>query len=103
RVRPERMQQNLDLTGGLIMAESAASALAPEMGRTEAHHLVTELCQRAVTSGTTLRTELRCEQRVRAVLSTSDIESATDPATHLGDTSDFIDTALHNHACQESP
>ncbi|NBT43279.1 MAG: adenylosuccinate lyase family protein, partial [Alphaproteobacteria bacterium] len=36
-VKPERMRQNLDLTGGLIMAEPVMLALGSSIGRQEAH------------------------------------------------------------------
>ncbi len=40
QVDPARMKANLDLTGGLIMAESLAMALAPHLGRPEAQRIV---------------------------------------------------------------
>src|SRR6266581_2148259 len=39
-----RMRANLDLTGGLIMAESLTMALAPYVGRSEAHRIVQAAC-----------------------------------------------------------
>ena len=37
RVFPERMRANLDVDGGLLMAEAAMMALAPVVGRAGAH------------------------------------------------------------------
>ena len=37
-----RMRRNLDLTGGLLMAERVTTALAPALGRLAAHDLVAE-------------------------------------------------------------
>lgn len=47
RVDPQRMAANLDLDGGLIMAEAMMIQLAPAMGREHAHDLVYEAAERA--------------------------------------------------------
>src|SRR6266576_6430677 len=44
-----RMRHNLGATGGLIMAEAVAMALAERIGKSEAHHLVETLSKKAVT------------------------------------------------------
>ncbi|MFD1858420.1 3-carboxy-cis,cis-muconate cycloisomerase [Aeromicrobium camelliae] len=46
-VHPDRMRANLDADGGLIMSESAMIALAPHLGREEAHDAVYALAQQA--------------------------------------------------------
>ncbi len=50
-VHPQRMVRNLDADGGLIMAESAMIALAPHLGREEAHDAVYELALEARNAG----------------------------------------------------
>lgn len=94
RVHTDRMRRNVDLTGGLVLAESAATALTSTLGRTKAQDLVAQLCRRAVDNGTALRTELLAEPAVRAVLSESDIIAATEPADYLGSVGEFIDRAI---------
>jgi 3-carboxy-cis,cis-muconate cycloisomerase len=86
----ERMRANLDLTGGLVMAEAVAARLAPQLGRIEANDLVAELCREA--AHRPLRTVLLADPRV--TLSEKDIDEALDPANHLGAASAFIDRAL---------
>ncbi|MHA6804199.1 3-carboxy-cis,cis-muconate cycloisomerase [Salinifilum ghardaiensis] len=98
RVHPQRMAANLGATGGAIMAEAAAAALSEHLDRTEAHELVGEASRRAAEHGGTLAAQLRADERVRAVLSESAIDAATDPAGHLGHAPEFVDTALHRHA-----
>src|SRR5258707_2894037 len=44
QVDPARMKANLDLTGGLIMAEALTMALALHLGRPEAQRIVQSLC-----------------------------------------------------------
>ncbi|MFD0488447.1 3-carboxy-cis,cis-muconate cycloisomerase [Saccharopolyspora spinosporotrichia] len=58
RVDADRMAANLELTRGLVMAESAAAALTPSLGRNDAQDLVGRLCRQSVERGTTLRDEL---------------------------------------------
>ena len=46
-VDPQRMRQNLELTGGLIASEAAMMQLTRYMGRHEAHQVLYEAAQRA--------------------------------------------------------
>lgn len=89
----DRMHANLVADGGLMMAESLTLALAPTLGRAEAHQLVQKLCQLS-TSGTTLQEITLADQQVRAVLSADAIERALDPASYLGSADALIDRAL---------
>ncbi|MFR9729733.1 3-carboxy-cis,cis-muconate cycloisomerase [Saccharopolyspora sp. MS10] len=96
RVDAARMAANLELTGGLITAGSAAEALLP-LGRAEAQGLVRELCERVTVDGGTLRAAMLADERVRAVLSEQEVRAATDPAGHLGAAREFVDRALAHH------
>ncbi|QIZ40009.1 hypothetical protein FDZ84_34870 [Saccharopolyspora sp. ASAGF58] len=98
RVHPEKMTANLDLTRGLVMAESAVGPLLGALGRTEAQDLVSRLCRRAVQEGTTLRSELLADPQVRAVLSEAEVVAATESADYLGAAPAFVDRALAAHA-----
>src|SRR4029079_15293188 len=53
-----RMRRNLDLTGGLIVAEAVMMALAKHTGRQDAHDLVYDACRAALDKGSTLLAEL---------------------------------------------
>lgn len=94
QVDPVRMRANLDLTGGLIMAESLAMALAPHLGRPEAQRIVRAACDDAMKSGVDLRQVALKDARVRAVLSSEQIDRALDPDGYLGSTDAFINRAL---------
>lgn len=96
-VDPARMRANLDLTGGLIMAESLAMALAPHLGRPEAQRIVKTLCDRATRSGVHLHQAAMEEAQVRAILSPEEIDRALDPGAYLGSTDAFIDRALASY------
>jgi 3-carboxy-cis,cis-muconate cycloisomerase len=94
KVDPERMSENLELTQGLIMAESLTMALAPRVGRPEAQRMVKTLCERAVRSGVHLRQVVLEEESVLRILSLEEVDQALDPSEYLGSTNVFIERAL---------
>jgi len=98
-VRPERMQANLALTGGLLLAEAVSTALAERMGRAEAKSLVAEVSRRAADGGHALRDELIADERIG--LSAEEIDRALDPAGYLGSAEAFVDRALEAHRRRE--
>jgi len=93
----ERMRRNLDLTGGLLLAENVATRLAPALGRVEAQDLVAEVCRDAVAGGTALRDALIADTRVVEHLSPEEIDAALDPSAYLGSAAAFVDRALSAH------
>ena len=94
QIDPARMKANLDLTGGLIMAESLTMTLAPRLGRSDAQRLVKATCEEAVRSGVNLRQTALADAQIRAILSPAEIEQATNPSAYLGSTDTFINRAL---------
>lgn len=94
QIDPARMKANLDLTGGMIMAESLTMALAPRLGRPESQRIVKKLCEEAVKAGMNLRKTALADTQVRAVLSPAEIVQALDPDSYLGSADIFIDRAL---------
>ena len=93
-VYPGRMRENLDRTGGLLLAENVTTLAARRLGRLEAHNLVEAACRRALEGERHLREELLEDGRIRAVLSEGEIEAALDPSGYLGSADAFIDRAL---------
>ena len=93
QVDTARMKANLDMTGGLVMAESLTMAHAQHMGRPEAYRIV-QTATHATHSGKSLRQVVLDDEQVRNVLSEEDIEQALDPVRYLGSTDAFIDAAL---------
>jgi 3-carboxy-cis,cis-muconate cycloisomerase len=92
-----RMKANLDLTSGLIMAESLTMALAPHIGRPQAQRIVKAICDHAVTSGRSLRQAAQADEQVVTLLSSEEIDQALDPSRYLGSTDTFIDRALASY------
>jgi 3-carboxy-cis,cis-muconate cycloisomerase len=101
-VRPERMRENLESTGGLVLAEAVTTALAHGMGRDEAHRLVTDASRRALDSGRALHDELAEDAEIGERLSPEEIARALDPAGYLGSADAFVERALARHREQGS-
>ncbi|MEU8185036.1 3-carboxy-cis,cis-muconate cycloisomerase [Micromonospora sp. NPDC049044] len=89
QVRPERMRENLDATGGLLLAEAVVARLAPAVGRRVAHDLVTRAA-----AAPSFRAALLADPDVRAHLSDTELAEALDPYRWLGSAGRFVDSAL---------
>ncbi|MEK9829049.1 MAG: adenylosuccinate lyase family protein [Rhodospirillales bacterium] len=83
-VKPERMRQNLDLTGGLIMAEPVMLALGSSIGRQEAHDIVYDAAQAAALGQKGFADLLAADQRISAKLSKNDIKNLLNPLSYVG-------------------
>ena len=93
-IRPDRMRENLDATGGLLLAENVTTIAAEKLGRLEAHELVEAASQRTFANDSTLREELLAEPALREHLTPEEIDTALDPEHYLGSAGAFIDRAL---------
>ncbi|MDN0075174.1 3-carboxy-cis,cis-muconate cycloisomerase [Crenobacter sp. SG2303] len=83
-VHPDAMRANLDVTGGLIMAEAVTMALGEALGRLDAHKLVEEKCRQAQAEGRHLKTVLAEEPKITMHLSTAELERLLDPVNYTG-------------------
>jgi 3-carboxy-cis,cis-muconate cycloisomerase len=83
-----RMRKNLDLTGGLVLAERVAVLLMDRLGRAEAQEIVRE----AAASGTSFRDALLADPRTG--LEPAALDAALDPSTSLGSSDGLVDRAL---------
>ena len=90
-VDPERMRQNLDATGGLVLAERVSQLLAPRVGRREAHEIVSV----AAATGS-FRWALVADERVG--LAAEEVDALLDPEEYLGSAGALVDRALARYA-----
>jgi adenylosuccinate lyase len=84
QVFPNRMRENLELSGGLIMAEAVMLELGKQIGRQRAHDAVYEAAQASVTQARPFRETLADDPHVSAGLTKSQIEALLDPAQYTG-------------------
>lgn len=85
QIDPARMRRNLDLSGGLIMAEALMLSLGAHIGRQEAHDAIYDAAQAAATGGQSFAELLAQNQTVTAHLGAEDIAGLLDPAAYLGE------------------
>ncbi len=93
-VYPERMRANIEVTKGLVMAESVMMALARSIGRTRAHAMVTAACNTALERDVHLREVLRSDPAIAGRLTAAEIEAALDPANYIGSAELSVDAVL---------
>jgi 3-carboxy-cis,cis-muconate cycloisomerase len=93
-VDTKRMRANLDASGGAVMAEAVSFALAPKVGKAEAHRLVAEATKRAISTKTGLQDVLQADARVTKALSADKLARLFDPMAYLGAAQIFIDRLL---------
>jgi 3-carboxy-cis,cis-muconate cycloisomerase len=89
-----RMRVNLDATGGLIMAEAVMMALAEQIGKSEAHHLVEVASKKAVADKKDLRDVLTKDPKVAAHLDAARIARLFEPMAYQGVSQTLIDRLL---------
>ncbi|RPH30693.1 3-carboxy-cis,cis-muconate cycloisomerase [Buttiauxella warmboldiae] len=100
QVNTARMRANLDITHGLIMAESVTLALAQFIGKQEAHRLVEQLCHRALDKNQPLAALLAETPQVTRYLCLKEIETLLDPQHATGSNDVFINQVLARAAQQ---
>jgi len=84
RLDPDRMRKNLDLGGGLIMAEAVMLDLGAAIGRQHAHDVVYDAAQAAFVEGRPFGALLAADPRVSAHLDAKAIEKLLDPTAYTG-------------------
>jgi adenylosuccinate lyase len=84
QVFPERMRRNLDLSGGLIMAEALMLELGKQIGRQRAHDAVYDAAQASVTQERSFRELLAEDPHVSSRLPPAHVEALLDPAQYTG-------------------
>ncbi len=106
-VDTSRMAANLAATKGLPLAEHVTSLLAGVLGGAQAHDLVAEAGERAVSAGLPLSDVLLSVPKLEGRLSSAgitpeQIDAALEPAGYLGAADAFVTAALDAHEDQKS-
>jgi 3-carboxy-cis,cis-muconate cycloisomerase len=84
KLDPARMRANLDLGGGLIMAEAVMLDLGQAIGRQHAHDVVYDAAMEAATARKSFGDLLAADPRVTAHLDKVAIEKLLDPTAYTG-------------------
>lgn len=94
QVNTHKMHDNLDITHGLVMAESVTQALAAHLGKADAHHLIETICHRAIALDCPLRPLLENDPLVSQHLSPEQLTQLLDPANAVGSADHFVRQVL---------
>ncbi len=94
RIDPAAMRTNLERLHGLIMAEPLALALAPRVGRGQAHELTERLVREAAATRRHLREVAGGDAEVAGVLDGAALDRVFDPNNYLGSAGLFTDGLL---------
>jgi 3-carboxy-cis,cis-muconate cycloisomerase len=89
-----RMEKNLGMTHGLIVAEAVMMGLAPFTGRNDAHDLVYDACRVAIETDRPLLHVLLETPPVAGPLGADKLRALTDPANYLGAAPAMVDRVL---------
>ena len=84
QVFPDRMRQNLDLSGGLIMSEALMLELGRRIGRQRAHDVIYDAAQASVVDSRPFTETLSDEKDVLDNLTADQIEALLDPTKYTG-------------------
>ncbi|HEY1794899.1 MAG TPA: hypothetical protein VGG57_02145, partial [Stellaceae bacterium] len=84
KLDPERMRANLDLGGGLIMAEAVMLDLGAAIGRQHAHDVVYDAAMEAATAKKSFGDLLAADPRVTAHMDKAAIQKLLDPVAYTG-------------------
>ncbi|MGW0839908.1 class-II fumarase/aspartase family protein [Streptomyces sp. NPDC002787] len=96
-VHPTRMRANLELTGGAIVTERLAVALAPVLGKVHAKKLLTTASAEAADTGRPLSEVLTAAPGLSARFGPARLSELLDPARYTGAADALIDRALHRY------
>jgi 3-carboxy-cis,cis-muconate cycloisomerase len=96
-VDERRMFLNLELTGGLLMAERVAMVLSARSGDARAHAGVAAACRQTASDQAPLAETLTRQPEISELLSASELDQALDVTTYLGAGDELIDRALERY------
>ncbi|SNY70338.1 3-carboxy-cis,cis-muconate cycloisomerase [Enterobacter sp. CC120223-11] len=103
-----KMRADLDITHGLIMAESVTLALAKFIGKQDAHHLIETLCHQALDQKCPLLQLLENDPRLTAHFTPAELTALLDPSKATGSATYFVRQVLaryqeqcHDHSLSD--
>ncbi|WP_411704117.1 adenylosuccinate lyase family protein [Edaphovirga cremea] len=96
QVYPEKMLENIKKTKGLILSESIMMALARDIGRSDAHHVLYEAAMESVRTQAPFSDCIKNQLVSGDINITIDIETLLDETSYIGEAEDCVDFVLKN-------
>ena len=94
KINKRQMLRNLEITKGLIYAENISLALAPAIGKAEAHELLEQLSREVQSKNIHLKELCMSHPIISKHLKRNQIEKCFDPAQSIGISDEFIKRVL---------
>jgi adenylosuccinate lyase len=102
-IHADRMQANLEATGGFVLSEAVMLALAERIGKQSAHALVYETAMNTHTAGHGLKEAILNNPQICAHLSPEEIETLFDYRQHTGQCAAMVDQVLAELGKKDEP
>jgi 3-carboxy-cis,cis-muconate cycloisomerase len=96
-VNTNRMRDNVNATGGLIMSESVGMLLSTHVGRKLADTVLADAVAVAANGSKSFRDALLADVRLQGRMTAGPIEAALAPENYLGSADTFIDRAVASY------
>lgn len=94
-INEKNVKRNLELTGGLIMAERIMLALVQRgVPRQEAYKIIRELSLRSVKENKPFKEVLASDPRISKVISREELEVLINPYTYIGQAREIVDNVI---------
>ena len=94
QVNPDAMRANLDRTGGMIMAQRVAFALADQLGKTTANARLHELATEAMKKDLTLRQAIERSDDLGPLFTNTQLDALFDPSTYTGLAAEQVEAVI---------
>ncbi|TKT69800.1 adenylosuccinate lyase [Aquamicrobium sp. LC103] len=98
QIFPDKMLENLQITGGGIVSEAVMFGLAAQMGRTQAHDVMVEVARAASEQKRPLLELLLEREDVTAALTREELLALVKPENHLGLARELTDAVISRRA-----
>jgi 3-carboxy-cis,cis-muconate cycloisomerase len=95
-VHPDNMMKNLRLTDGLVNTEAVMMALAPKMGRGNAHDKISAICIALAQGKARLIDLLEADPEISKILNRHALEKLLDPTNYVGNSGAMVDRVLND-------
>ena len=90
----DSMLANLNVTGGLVLAEAVSATLGSRLGKARAHELIEGACRKSIAERRPLVSVLAEEPEITRYLSPEEIEVLMMPDSYLGSSVEFVERVL---------
>ena len=100
-VHPDAMERNLRLTDGLVCTEAVMMALAPKMGRENAHDALSAVCRAVADGKGPLIDLLAGNKEIAKVFDRGHLEALVNPVNYLGLSGAMVDRVLRPLTSQQ--